>query len=83
MLRPLIGLDKEEIIRTAREIGTFETSILPYPDCCTLFAAKHPILRPDIAHMKAALNTLSADGLIDEAVQGNAPGSEVLSPFSL
>lgn len=81
VLRPLIGLDKEEIIRTAREIGTFETSILPYPDCCTLFAAKHPVLRPKIANMKEALCNLSADDLIDAAIQGDAPGSEVLSPF--
>ena len=80
VLRPLIGMDKEEIVRTARAIGTFETSILPYPDCCTLFAAKHPVLRPDGAQMHAALRELEADDLIAAAVDGSAPGAERLGP---
>ena len=80
VLRPLIGMDKEEIVRTARAIGTFETSILPYPDCCTLFAAKHPVLRPDGAQMHTALRELEADDLIAAAVDGNAPGAERLGP---
>ena len=46
VLRPLIGMDKVEIIRMAREIGTFETSILPYEDCCTVFTPRHPATRP-------------------------------------
>ena len=51
LLRPLIGMDKEEIIETAIKIGTYETSILPYEDCCVLFAPQHPVLR---AHIKEA-----------------------------
>jgi thiamine biosynthesis protein ThiI len=81
VLRPLIGMDKEEIVRTARAIGTFETSTLPYPDCCTLFAAKHPVLRPKLAHMHAALRALEADELIAAAADGTAPGAERLSPL--
>ena len=48
VLRPLIGMDKEEIITIARKIGTFETSIQPYEDCCTVFTPKHPKTRPDL-----------------------------------
>jgi len=44
ILRPLIGMDKEEIIRCAVDIGTYQTSILPYEDCCVLFSPKHPVL---------------------------------------
>ena len=47
VLRPLIGMDKVEIIRMAREIGTYDTSILPYEDCCTVFTPRHPATRPD------------------------------------
>ena len=81
VLRPLIGMDKEEIVRTARAIGTFETSTLPYPDCCTLFAAKHPVLRPRLPHMHGALRALEADELIAAAAEGTAPGAERLSPL--
>ena len=48
VLRPLIGMDKVEIIRMAREIGTYETSILPYEDCCTVFTPRHPAIRPQV-----------------------------------
>jgi len=48
VLRPLIGMDKEEIITIARKIGTFETSIQPYEDCCTVFTPKHPKTRPEL-----------------------------------
>ncbi len=81
MLRPLIGMDKEEIVRTARAIGTFETSTLPYPDCCTLFAARHPVLRPKMTQMHGALRALDADELIAAAADGTAPGAERLSPL--
>lgn len=54
VLRPLIGLDKTEIIETARAIGTFETSILPYEDCCTIFTPPHPKIRPELAEILAA-----------------------------
>ncbi len=46
--RPLIGFDKEEIVTSAKKIGTFETSILPYEDCCTIFVAKHPVTKPNV-----------------------------------
>ena len=54
VLRPLIGMDKTEIIETARHIGTFETSILPYEDCCTIFTPPHPKIRPELAEIEAA-----------------------------
>ncbi len=48
VLRPLIGFDKQEIVEIAERIGTFETSILPYEDCCTIFVAKHPVTKPNV-----------------------------------
>ncbi len=54
VLRPLIGLDKTEIVDTARRIGTFETSILPYEDCCTIFTPPHPKTKPTLAEIEAA-----------------------------
>ena len=48
VLRPLIGLDKEEIVKIARKIGTFDTSILPYEDCCTVFTPRHPKTKPSV-----------------------------------
>ena len=47
VLRPLIGMDKQEIVEIAQRIGTFETSILPYEDCCTIFVPKHPETKPN------------------------------------
>ena len=70
VLRPLIGFDKEEIIRLARRIGTFETSILPYEDCCTVFTPRHPELRPTAAKAEAAEAALDVDALVEEAVRG-------------
>ncbi|GKI13961.1 putative tRNA sulfurtransferase [Oscillospiraceae bacterium] len=54
ILRPLIGLDKTEIVEAARRIGTFETSILPYEDCCTIFTPPHPKTKPTLAEIEAA-----------------------------
>jgi thiamine biosynthesis protein ThiI len=68
LLRPLIGQDKEEIITQARHIGTFATSTLPYPDCCTLFAPPHPLVRPDHELMLAAYAALEAEPLLEEAL---------------
>lgn len=70
VLRPLIGFDKEEIIRTARKIGTFETSILPYEDCCTVFTPRHPELKPTVERALEAEAELDIDTLINEAVHG-------------
>ena len=50
--RPLIGMDKQEIVEIAERIGTFETSILPYEDCCTIFVAKHPVTKPNVKVIK-------------------------------
>ncbi|MDR0324500.1 MAG: tRNA 4-thiouridine(8) synthase ThiI [Oscillospiraceae bacterium] len=54
LLRPLIGMDKEEVARTARRVGTFETSILPYEDCCGLFTPRHPQTKPKLEAVLAA-----------------------------
>ena len=69
ILRPLIGTDKVEIIRIAREIGTYETSILPYEDCCTVFTPRHPAIRPDIEAVREAESVLDIDGLVAEALE--------------
>ncbi|NOY10107.1 MAG: tRNA 4-thiouridine(8) synthase ThiI [Spirochaetes bacterium] len=68
VFRPLIGMDKEEIINIARNIGTFRTSILPYEDCCTLFAPVHPIVKPVFKDMEAIYKSLNLDDLIEEAI---------------
>ncbi len=68
VLRPCIGLDKEEIVVRAREIGTFETSILPYEDCCTVFTPKHPDTRPDMADILEEEAKLDVDGLVERAL---------------
>ncbi len=68
VLRPCIGLDKEEIVVRARAIGTFETSILPYEDCCTVFTPKHPDTRPDMEEILAEEAKLDVDGLVERAL---------------
>ena len=70
VLQPLIGMDKEEIVRLARKIGTFETSILPYEDCCTGFTPRHPRTRPKLREVEAAESALDVDALVEEAVKG-------------
>ena len=65
--RPLIGFDKQEIIDEAEKIGTFETSILPYEDCCTIFVAKHPVTKPDPAVIRESEKKLA--DVIDEMVR--------------
>jgi thiamine biosynthesis protein ThiI len=67
ILRPCIGMDKEEIVRTAREIGTFETSILPYEDCCTVFTPRHPKTKPEKEKVMAELQKVDFSSLLDEA----------------
>lgn len=69
VFRPLIGMDKDEIITTARRIGTFETSIQPYEDCCTVFTPKHPRTRPVLKFVKLAQDALDCGGLIERAVK--------------
>ena len=70
VLRPLIGLDKEEIVKIARRIGTFDTSILPYEDCCTVFTPRHPKTKPDLAQVREYEAALDIDGLCDKALAG-------------
>lgn len=69
VFRPLIGMDKEEIVAAARKIGTFETSILPYEDCCTIFVPKHPKTRPELSDVIAEEQKLSVDALVSRAVE--------------
>jgi thiamine biosynthesis protein ThiI len=69
VLRPLIGADKETIIRQAERIGTYETSIQPYEDCCVLFSPPHPVLRGDPAEAAALYEALELEPLIDEAIR--------------
>lgn len=68
VFRPLIGMDKDEVIERARMIGTFETSILPYEDCCTVFTPKHPRTRPQLKYVEEAESVLDVDDLIKEAL---------------
>lgn len=70
VFRPLIGMDKEEIVRVARKIDTFDISILPYEDCCTVFTPKHPRTRPQLEEVEAAESGLDIDALVAEAVDG-------------
>ena len=70
VLRPVIGMDKEEIVRLARQIGTFETSILPYEDCCTVFTPRRPKTRPGLAEVEAAEAELDIETLVQSALAG-------------
>lgn len=70
VLRPLIGMDKVEIIRFSREIGCYETSILPYEDCCTVFTPRHPSTRPKLEDVRAAEASLDIEELMNEALAG-------------
>ena len=70
VLQPLIGMDKEEIVTLARRIGTFETSILPYEDCCTVFTPRHPRTHPKLREVEAAESAMDIEALVDEAVKG-------------
>lgn len=70
VFRPCIGLDKEEIIRVARKIETFETSIQPYEDCCTVFTPKHPKTRPELEKVLEQQNRLDFEALVEEAIAG-------------
>lgn len=68
VFRPLIGLDKQEIVDISQRIGTFDTSILPYEDCCTVFVPKHPDTRPSLKKVLSEENKLSVQELIEEAI---------------
>jgi thiamine biosynthesis protein ThiI len=70
VFRPVIGNDKEEIVEIARKIGTFDTSILPYEDCCTVFTPKHPSTKPILEKVVKAQSVLDVDSLVKDAVDG-------------
>ena len=68
LFMPLVGMDKEEIVTIARKIGTMETSILPYEDCCTVFTPKHPKTKPTLGQVMHAERKLDRETLIQEAL---------------
>ena len=72
VLRPLIGMDKEEIVRLSRKIGTFDTSILPYEDCCTVFTPRHPKTKPHLDEVRQAEAALDIEALCGRAMEGRA-----------
>lgn len=78
--RPLIGMDKQEIIAIAERIDTFETSILPYEDCCTIFVAKHPVTKPNLKVIKRSETNLEEK--IDEMVKEAIDTTEIISVTS-
>ncbi|MDD4840000.1 MAG: tRNA 4-thiouridine(8) synthase ThiI [Clostridia bacterium] len=70
VFRPLIGFDKQEIMNIANKIGTYETSILPYEDCCTIFLPKSPAIKPQLRAVERAESVLEIDELIVRAIEG-------------
>ena len=70
ILRPVVGMDKEDIVQISRKIGTFDTSILPYEDCCTVFTPRHPRLRPTLEEIEAAEQALDVESMVSAAVEG-------------
>ncbi len=89
VLRPLVGMDKEEIIDTARKIGTYETSILPYEDCCVIFSPRHPLVRPDKAIETEHFLAMGIESLLQAAIDGietfdfAADGTEITRSIEL
>ena len=73
VFRPVIGMDMEEINGIARKIGTMETSILPYEDCCTVFTPRHPKTRPSLTEIEQVERELDVEALVNEAVEGTEP----------
>ena len=72
VFRPLIGFDKQEIIDISKKIDTFETSILPYEDCCTVFTPRHPATRPGLEEVRRAEAALDVEGLVAKALEGES-----------
>ena len=69
VLRPLVGMDKVDIIEVSREIGTYETSILPFEDCCTVFLPKHPVTRPKVEDIEESEKALDLEDLVNKAIE--------------
>ena len=61
VFRPLIGFDKQEIVELSEKINTFETSILPYEDCCTVFVSKHPVTKPELSRIEKSEEKLGSE----------------------
>lgn len=76
VFRPLIGFDKMEIVDVSEKIGTYETSILPYEDCCTIFVAKHPVTKPNLNIIKRHEQNLEEK--IDELMKTALETDEVI-----
>lgn len=68
VLRPLIGMDKGEIIDVARSIGTYETSILPYDDCCVVFSPKHPLVKPEIEEETKSYQNMQIEEILEKCI---------------
>ena len=71
VIRPLIGMNKEEIITLAKKIDTYETSILPFIDCCTIFAPEHPLIRPDMKEITESFNRLELGDKLEKAAENS------------
>lgn len=69
VFRPLIAMDKVDIIDISRDIETYETSILPYEDCCTVFLPKHPVIKPKVEDIEASEENLNVEELVDNAIE--------------
>ncbi len=80
VFRPCIGLDKNEIVREARHYGTFETSILPYEDCCTVFTPRHPKTHPKFEDVMAELAKVDFDALFEEAYESMTTEVKLIFP---
>ena len=74
--RPLIGFDKKEIVEISEKIDTYETSIQPYEDCCTIFVAKHPVTKPNVERI--AKSELNLEEKIDELMRTAIETTEVI-----
>ena len=70
VFRPLIGMDKKEIVEIAEKINTYETSILPYEDCCTVFVPRHPVTKPKLDKVRQAETLVDGEALIERALEG-------------
>jgi len=68
VFRPLIGFDKEEIIERAQQIGTFDTSIQPFEDCCTVFVPQHPVTRPKVEQLRQSEALVDFEPMIEKAI---------------
>ena len=69
VFRPCIGLDKEEIIIRARQIGTYDTSVLPFEDCCTVFTPRHPKTKPTLENVLREEARVDVEGLVNRAYE--------------